>query len=112
MRNILLNKAKNVRFILGDVRNEVPKLKGKFDRVIMPLPKDADTFLDTAFKVAKKGTFIHLYLFWDKDEFARGRRRVLQIAKRNGRKIKVMGLVRCGQYSPRVFRVCLDLRML
>jgi tRNA G37 N-methylase Trm5 len=78
----------------------------------MPLPKDADTFLGTAFKAAKKGTFIHLYLFLDKDEFAAGRQRVLKIAKECGRKIKVLELVRCGQYSPRVFRVCLDLRII
>lgn len=112
LKNLLLNKAKNARFILGDVRDEVPKLEGKFDRIIMPLPKDADTFLDAAFKVAKKGSSIHLYLFLDKDEFGTGRQRVMKLANGCGKKIKVAELVKCGQYSPRVFRVCLDFRIL
>lgn len=112
LKNAALNKAGNVNLICGDVRKEVPKLKGKFDRILMPLPKDADTFLDMAFRAAKKGTTIHLYLFLDTDKFEEGKIRVKAIASGNGKKIRFLGLTRCGQYSPTTFRVCLDLQIL
>ncbi|MCD6477202.1 MAG: methyltransferase domain-containing protein [Candidatus Aenigmarchaeota archaeon] len=63
--NVKLNKLKNIRNILGNVK-EV-KLRGKFDRIIMPLPETAYKYLDIALKYSKKGTIIHLYGFSDKN---------------------------------------------
>ena len=78
----------------------------------MPLPKDADQFLDVAFKAAKKGAAIHLYLFLDKEEFDAGKKRVADIAAENKVGLKITGMVRCGQYSPSIFRMCLDMEIL
>ena len=44
-----------VRNNYGDVRDVVPKLKKKFDRILMPLPKSAEEFLDIALSASKKG---------------------------------------------------------
>ena len=46
----------------GDVRKEAKKI-GKFDRIIMPLPKNAGSFLDTALPVLNIGGMIHFYDF-------------------------------------------------
>ncbi len=114
LKNIMLNKTGNVRLFCGDVRKEVPKLKERFGRIIMPLPKDADNFLDTAFLASRKGTIVQLYLFIDKEELEAdgGRARVGLLSARYGRRLKYIGLVRCGQYSPSTFRACLEFQIL
>jgi tRNA (guanine37-N1)-methyltransferase len=112
LQNLALNKIRNVEFLLGDVRKVVPKMGERFDRIIMPLPKDADTFLDTAFRVAKRGTVIHLYLFLEKDDFETGEKRVREMARHNGAKVRIIGLTKCGQYSPTTFRCCIDFKMM
>jgi tRNA (guanine37-N1)-methyltransferase len=111
VENLILNKITNVKLFNSDVRDVMP-LENKFDRIIMPLPKDADLFLDLALKSSKKGTLIHLYLFLDKDKFEEAERRVLDICKENDRKCKILDVVKCGQYSPTTFRVCIDLKVL
>jgi len=61
--NLRLNKINNAKVLLGDVRKIVPKLKKKFDRIAMPLPRSAEDFLDVALKASRKGTIIHFYDF-------------------------------------------------
>ncbi len=55
--NIKLNKIKNVIPILGDAKEEVPKI-GHADRVIMNLPQEAFKFLREALNCGK---IIHYY---------------------------------------------------
>ena len=116
LRNIKLNKASNVGLFCGDVRAVVPKLKQKvkFDRIIMPLPKDAETFLDVALGAAKKGTIIHLYLFLDRENLSDEAARMLvqKFGKQYKKRLSFVSLTRCGQYSPNTFRACLDFRIL
>lgn len=114
LKNIKLNKASNVSLLCGDVRKIVPKLKQKFDRILMPLPKDADTFLDIALKAAKKGTIIHLYLFIDKDSLDEraGKEMVTKLGVAHKKKLRFLKIVKCGQYSPSTFRACLEFRIL
>ena len=59
LENAKLNRVEaKTTFLCGDVRRIVPKLKLKFDRVIMPLPKGAESFLNVAFTAAKKGAIV------------------------------------------------------
>jgi len=110
--NLKLNKIKNVDLINGDVIDIVPKLKQKFDRIIMPLPKDADTFLDIAFTVVRKGTIIHMYDFEHESELDLGEKKVLDAAKKANINVKILKTVKCGQYSPGKFRICIDFKIL
>jgi tRNA (guanine37-N1)-methyltransferase len=112
LENVEKNKIKNVKLILGDVRKEVPKLKNKYDRIIMPLPKTAEEFLDTALIVAKKHTIIHLYGFLAEEEFDDYKTKVIDICKNNKINIKIIDLVKCGQFSPRLFRICIDFEII
>jgi len=47
--NVKLNKRKNIKLFRGNVRKIIPKLK-KFDRIIMPLPKDSENYLNLAWR--------------------------------------------------------------
>jgi len=110
--NVKLNKVSNVQLLQGDVKDLIPKLNKTFDRVLMPLPKNAEDFLGSAIKVCKNGTIIHLYQFLDENEFEKGKNKIKEFFKDNGMNIQIMNLVKCGQHAPRVFRVCLDLRVI
>jgi tRNA (guanine37-N1)-methyltransferase len=103
--NVKLNKAKNVKLLRGDVRKVVPALKKKFDRIIMPLPKSAEDFLDVALKASKKGTIVHFYDFQNEKDFPK---KSIEKIGRKVPKFRVVRAVKCGQYSPGKYRVCID----
>jgi len=70
--NVALNKVEGlVEVNNGDAADLPTTTKRKFDRVLMPLPSEADKFLPTALAMAKKGGTIHYYrhvLGEDEDE--------------------------------------------
>jgi tRNA (guanine37-N1)-methyltransferase len=98
--NIKLNKIKNVISIQGDVRKVIPNLK--FDRIIMPLPSDAETYLPLALEHLKLDGSIHIYIFAKEENFKK-------LKEEYSKKFKVK-LVKAGTPSPRKYRVCLDLK--
>ncbi len=109
--NIKANKIKNAVLINGDAAEECKKLSESgilFDRIVMPLPKDAGSFLDSAFSVAKKGAVIHFYDFGREDEYAQKSQKIIDECSRHCRKCRILGITKCGNYSPRVFRLCID----
>lgn len=108
-RNNLQDK---VTIVHGDVKHKIPLLKKKFDRIVMPLPKTGEQFLDLALLKAKKEAFIHLYAFLDESEIDAYAKKVKEICSKLGYHIKILRKVKCGQFSPGVFRVCLDMKVL
>jgi len=102
--NIALNKV-DVTAIKGNVKEETKKL-GKFDRIVMPLPKDAGNFLNVALPALKKNGIIHFYDFTHNEQ--RSIEKVKRICKDLGYKIEILKTVKCGSYSPGIFRVCVD----
>lgn len=63
--NVRLNKVKNVHIIEGDVLDIIENYQDWADRVVMPLPKDAHSYLKHISKVVKNKGIIHVYLFVD-----------------------------------------------
>lgn len=110
--NIKLNKINNVTLINGDVRVEVPKLNKTFDRILMPLPKTADEFLDSALLATKSGTVIHMYDFLHEDQFQEAFDKIEKACTNSKFNYKIIELVKCGQHAPRVFRICVDFQIL
>lgn len=108
IKNVQVNKLKNVFPYEGDVRSVVPKLKKKFDRIIMPLPKSAEDFLDIALSVAENGAIIHFYDFLHEDFFADAWKKIKKACVLAKKQCKILRTVRCGQYSPRTYRICVD----
>ncbi len=112
LENIKLNKIKNVTLINGDVKIEVPKLKKHFDRILMPLPKSAEDFLDSALSASKKGTIIHFYDFLNEKEFDLAYKKIEKACSKNNMKYKILTLVKCGQHAPKVYRICVDFQII
>jgi len=106
--NIKLNKCNNVKVFCGDVMDVVPNLKKKFNRILMPLPKDADSFLGVALSVIKKKGIIHFYDFEEESKFEKVVEKIEKICSKQKKKISILNVHKCGQYAPRIFRVCVD----
>ena len=108
-----LNHAVNTTLIKGDVKKIVPGLKKRFDRILMPLPKSAEDFLDTALMASKKGTIIHFYDFLDEEDIPKKAvAKIDKACKKAKRNYNVLRWVKCGQHSPRTFRICVDVEIL
>lgn len=113
LENVALNSFQN-RIIIyeGDVRRIAPELKQKFERIVMPLPKTGELFLDVALGKVKPKGIIHLYDFAREEEINQRGEEVRELCRRYKHPVKVLRTVKCGQYSPGVFRVCFDLKVL
>jgi tRNA (guanine37-N1)-methyltransferase len=80
----------------------------KFDRVLMPLPKSAEDFLDVALRFVKKKGIVHFYDFLHENDIPD-----VALAKIKSKcKAKILEVVKCGQYSPGKFRICVDFQVL
>lgn len=113
LENALANNAFNVTSLLGDVRKVMPKLKQKFDRLLMPLPRTADEFLDLALKSIKVDGTIHFYDFLHENDIPKlAIEKIDKACAKEGRNYKVITYTKCGQFSPHVYRVCVDVKIL
>ncbi len=108
LKNLELNKIKNATVFKGDVKKIVPKLKEKFDRIVMPAPKNAGGYLKEAFSVAKKGTIVHFYTFAREEEFDDVRKEILAQCKKLKRLCRIIHIVKAGEYAPHIYRICID----
>lgn len=111
-RNIELNKVKDVLAIEGDVVEIVPKLEGKFDRILMPAPYSAHSFVHVIKgKIADHG-FVHYYTFESENKEKELPKKVEEIFLRNGMLVKTKFMRRCGNFAPYVNRYVLDLEFI
>lgn len=67
LRNISRNRVKNILPFLADARHLPEIIPFRFDRIVMNLPLDSRSFLDTAFRLCKSGGMIHLYVLEEKE---------------------------------------------
>ncbi|MCX6710011.1 MAG: class I SAM-dependent methyltransferase family protein [Candidatus Woesearchaeota archaeon] len=115
LENIKLNKAKNVFLIKGDASAEAKKLakKIKFDRILMPLPKGAEHFLPSCFSALKKGGIVHFYTFLKEEEIPdKAANLIKKAVQKEKKKARIIAYRKCGHYSPAVYRVCIDFKVL
>ena len=109
LENIRKNKMENkVKVFVGDVRKVIPRINKKFDRILMPLPKGGESFLDLALKYVKKKGTIHFYDFLHEGEFKKAHEKIKNACSKAKKKFKILNTVKCGQYSPGFLRVCVD----
>lgn len=112
-RNIELNKVEDkVKAYEWDVRDAVPMLEGKFDRILMPSPNTAEMFVDVVGNKIREGGFIHYYTFGgEEEEQGTLNQKVKDLFKENGMVVEVEKIRRCGHFAPYVHRYVLDLRV-
>jgi len=106
--NLVLNKSKKINLFRGDVKKIIPKINKKFDRILMPLPKNSEKYLDLALKYIKKKGVINFYTFGQEKEIKDIKKSILK----HSTKIKIKKVVKCGSYAPYTFRLCFDLAII
>lgn len=111
LENVKRNKLHQVTIVQGDVRKVIPKLKVKFDRIVMARPNLADSFLEVAFKAAKPRATIHYYGFYPENERNKLIELIEKEAKKAKRKIKITKVKKAGEVGNRRFRWRVDLKV-
>ncbi len=113
-QNIRLNKLKNCQAIQGDVRKVIPDRFIRWaDRILMPLPKSAEDFLDVAFIAAKNGAVIHFYNFGKEEiAFEEAKDKIKKAAAKNGVRFQVLDQRIVRPYAPRIVQVATDFRII
>ncbi|RLE46627.1 hypothetical protein DRJ22_01490 [Candidatus Woesearchaeota archaeon] len=112
LENIRLNKVQDkVKAFKGDVKKAFEIVHEKFDRLFLPAPKEGSSLLPPLLKLAKKGAFFHVYDFASEGAFSEVAERVRLACEKVKKKCEILGVVKCGQHAPRVFRVRVDARL-
>ncbi len=109
--NIALNKVTTVIPVLGDAREEVPKL-GPADRIIMNLPHNARDFLPEAIGALRPGGVVHFYEIMEDSELDARFGMIADEAVRRGRVMKELGRRKVKSYSPTMSFYAFDLSFL
>jgi tRNA (guanine37-N1)-methyltransferase len=108
--NAKRNKVEGrVEIVQGDVRRVLPKMKEKFDRIVMARPNLKDSFLDAAFLKIRKGGMIHYYGFYEEDKLGEMKKMILDEAGRAGKKIKIVKIKKAGDIGAYRFRYRADI---
>ena len=112
--NIILNKIpkEKINLIQGDVKKQVPKLKDKFDKIIMPRPNLKTTFLEQALKVSKKNTRIFYHGFCHQDKLKELKQELINESEELKRKIIITKTSKAGDIAPYKFRYQIEIKVL
>ena len=106
--NLILNKSKKIKLFQGDVKKVLPKIKKKFNRILMPHPSDSFSYLLFALNYVQRKGIIHFYTFGQEKDIKDIRNKILSYSK----KIKIKKVVKCGNYAPYTYRLCFDLQII
>ncbi len=109
--NISLNKAAEVKPILGDAREEVARLE-KADRIIMNLPHNGREFIGEAIRALKPGGIIHYYEIVEEDDVQRSLDGLADASRKEGRLMRELARRRVKSYSPTMVFFGFDLQFL
>ncbi len=111
--NLILNKTKKIKLYNGDVKKILPTIKNKFDRIVMPLPKGAYSYLNLAYKKIKKQGIVHFY-YWahEKDLFTEAEKIVEEEAGKCNKRIKILEKRKVLPYGPRIWKIVIDILVL
>ncbi len=111
--NIALNKVKDkIQLVSGDAKKIADKIRGKFDVIVMPRPQLKDTFLESAFKLSKKGTRIYYYDFCKEDKIEDVKEKIWTEAKKARKSIKILNIKKAGEIAPYKIRLRVDFQIL
>ena len=113
LENIIKNQVSNiVEVVQGDVKRIIPKLKEKFDFVIMPRPNLKDSFLKEGLLASRKGTRIIYYGFSPESKKDEMTSQLQKEAKKLKRKIKIIRVLEAGDIAPYEHRYRIEINVL
>jgi len=104
-------KYKKLRYI-SELEN-LEKFNKKFDRIIMPLPKESHTFLEYAIPLIKNNGIIHLYQFFEEEEIKEKAIYLLEkYSSELNFKYEILNILKVGDIAPGNYRVCIDFKVI
>jgi len=108
--NIKLNKMKNIIPVEGDARKVVlEKYRGFADRILMPLPRSADKFIDVAIAGAKDGCVVHLYSFAPiENPYQNIEKKIFAEAEKAGVSVEIKNKKIVRPYAPKIVQAVVD----
>ena len=112
--NIRINKlGHKIISMPQDVRLGCVKWYGRCDRVVMPLPMAAESFLDIAVNCLKQdGGTVHFYNWGKEPEpFGKAEGVIKTEMRRMKRKYEIINRKRVLPYAPGKWKVCIDFRV-
>ena len=114
-KNIELNKvSEKIEVIQGDVAKIVKQknFQNFFDRIVMPLPKNAGDFLDSAFCSIKRNGVIHFYEFVEKKQgFQQAIGLIEKKAKESGKETEMLNSRIIREISASRMQVVIDFKV-
>lgn len=110
-KNTELNKLSDIHAICGDVRKIVPcDYPNYADRILMPLPKGAEEFLDIAYKGAKNNAIVHFYTFVNaKNPFGEAEEKIF--SKLGREKVEIIARRIVRPFSPAFVQAVIDFKV-
>ncbi len=108
--NVDLNKLDGkVVPLEGDVKDICPDYFGTCDRVLMPLPRDSNEFLDLAVRCLKEEGIINYYT-WSNEEdlYTEAEENILESAEAYGKEVEFLDKRKVLPFAPRKWKICLD----
>lgn len=110
--NLKLNRLldMNIEILQGDVKKIVPRLKEKFDKIVMPRPQLKETFLHEAFHAAKKGTIIFYYDFEKEPGIILDK--IQKQATKEKKNVEILKVKKAGEIAPYKYRWRVDFKVL
>ena len=114
--NIRINKVAHlVTALQGDVKEVSKKFNGVCDRVLMPLPVEAQKFLEEAISCAKKNGIIHYYTIVEDTDLAGvcvDTEMINETAKQLNRGIKILSEQKVLPFSPHKWKYRIDFQVI
>lgn len=108
--NVKRNKlAGKVEIVQGDVRKIMPRIREKWDRIVMARPNLKDSFLDVAFKKIKKNGVIHYYGFYEEAKVDEMKKIIMDEAKKAGKRIIIRKMKKAGNIGVKRYRYRADI---
>ncbi|MEM5868783.1 MAG: methyltransferase [Candidatus Aenigmatarchaeota archaeon] len=110
--NIKLNKVKNVRAILGDVKEKSKEYRNFADFVIMPLPEDGWKYLEDAISCLRKGGVCFFYAIGEeKNLYDKWEDKIFSICKSAGKNFRILEKRKVLPFGVRTWKIRIDFQI-
>ncbi len=106
-KNIQINKLTNIEAVLGDVKTKSKNYYGQCDRVIMPLPETAESFLEYAINCLRENGMIHLYFFCEEQNLEKKKEEIMNKINHH----ITMSVSRVLPYGPKIWKYRADIKV-
>lgn len=108
--NVIMNRVGHQVFLIeGDVAYVTPAMYGRFDRVVMPLPKGGYAFITHALRALKGGRgIVHFYYWGGSDAFSMAETMFRGEALSMGLEAVPIGRRIVSGYAPRIYKLRID----